>query len=82
MNKKKKELQWRLDGLLPIFQFRSQYNRLYRDTAGLGARQGAILQSGCMLRPRSRAVTRPAGEATRSACTGGKQQRAREGPGH
>ena len=40
MNEKKK-LQWRLDGLLPIFQFGSRYNRLYRDTTGLGARQGA-----------------------------------------
>ena len=61
MNEKKKKLQWRRDGLQPIFQFGSQYNRLYSDTAGLGAHQGAIWSSGCVLRARSRAATWPAG---------------------
>ena len=74
MNEKKK-LQWRLDGLLPIFQFGSRYNRLYRDTAGLGECQGAIRPSGCVLGARSRATTRPAGRGARPACAQSKRQR-------
>ena len=37
--RKKKEVQRRLVGLLPIFYFESRYSRLYRDTRARMARQ-------------------------------------------
>ena len=81
MNKKKKTFcrrGRRLDGLLPIFQFESRYNRLYRDTGCRGVQQGTTIRLATL---RQGPTTQPTGAATRPAYARGERQPARAWPG-
>ena len=64
----------RLDGLLPIFQFESPYNRLYRDIGCRVVQQEATIRLATL---RHGPTTQPTGAATRPVCARGERQPAR-----
>ena len=77
---KKKKLCRRLDGLLPLFQYESRYNELYRDTGQLGrAAGGHNTASNPEILPHDMASK---GHHTAGLCAGASGERARGWPGH